>query len=172
MEGLKVQADRKMAFLFALPGDTKYRFYQDINVLEDWGGPEMIPLDTLPIIWSAVRARADNPIVDATLRRLGTTTLKLHLKSDVSRFGFSPHELAAIDVMRASPSSLAGLIETRVVPKRTAELIVYALLITRHLDHRADSAPPVGLSKGPSVNVPAARTRLCRRKACRWRASN
>jgi curved DNA-binding protein CbpA len=156
MEGLKVQADRKMAFLFALPGATKYRFYQDVNVLEDWGGPEMIPLDTLPIIWSAVRARADDPIVDTTLRRLGTTTLKLHIKSDVSRFGFSAHELSAIDMIQASPSSLAGLIETKVVPRRTAELIVYTLLITRHLDHRADSAPPVGLSKGPSVNTPAA----------------
>jgi tetratricopeptide (TPR) repeat protein len=156
MEGLKVQADRKMAFLFALPPQTKYQFYQDINVLEDWGGPEIIPLDTLPIIWSAVRARADDPIVDATLRRLGTTTLKLHIKSDVARFGFSPHELTAIDMIRASPSSLAGLIETKVVPRRTAELIVYTLLITRHLDHRADSAPPVGLSKPASVNTPAA----------------
>jgi curved DNA-binding protein CbpA len=156
MEGLKVQADRKMAFLFALPGDTKYRFYQDVNVLEDWGGPEMIPLDTLPIIWSAVRARSDDPIIDATLRRLGTTTLKLHLKSDVSRFGFSPHEMAAIEMMRAVPSSLAGLVEARVVPRRTAELIAYTLLITRHLDHRADSAPPVGLSKTPSVNTPVA----------------
>ncbi|HMJ54784.1 MAG TPA: J domain-containing protein [Polyangiaceae bacterium] len=156
MEGLKVQADRKMAFLFALPGDTKYRFYQDVNVLAEWGGPEMIPLDTLPIIWSAVRVRADDPIVDATLRRLGPTTLKLHIMSDVSRFGFSAHEQAAIDTMRASPSSLAGLIETRVVPRRTAELIVYTLLITRHLDHRADSAPPVGLSKPSSVNTPAA----------------
>jgi curved DNA-binding protein CbpA len=156
MEGLKVQADRKMAFLFALAGDTKYRFYQDVNVLEGWGGPEMIPLDTLPIIWSAVRARADDPIIDATLRRLGTTTLKLHLKSDVSRFGFSAHELAAIDMIRASPSSLAGLVEARVVPRRTAELIVYTLLITRHLDHRADSAPPVGLSKASSVSTPAA----------------
>ncbi len=156
MEGLKVQADRKMAFLFALPGDTKYRFYQDVNVLEDWGGPEMIPLDTLPIIWSAVRARADDPIIDATLRRLGSTTLKLHLRSDVSRFGFSAHEMAAIETMRASPSSLAGLIESRVVPRRTAELIVYTLLITRHLDHRADSAPPVGLSKPASVNTPTA----------------
>ena len=156
MEGLKVQADRKMAFLFSLPGATKYRFYQDINVLEDWGGPEIIPLDTLPIIWSAVRARADDPIVDATLRRLGTTTLKLHLKSDVSRFGFSPHEMTAIEMIRANPSSLSGLVESRVVPKRTAELIVYVLLITRHLDHRADSAPPVGLSKPASVNTPIA----------------
>jgi curved DNA-binding protein CbpA len=156
MEGLKVQADRKMAYLFALPGDTKYRFYQDVNLLEDWGGPEMIPLDTLPIIWSAVRARADDPVVDGTLRRLGSTILKLHLKSDVSRFGFSVHELAAIDAMRASPASLAGLIDARVVPKRTAELIVYTLLITRHLDHRADSAPPVGLSKPASMNTPAA----------------
>ena len=156
MEGLKVQADRKMALLFALPGDTKYRFYQDINVLEDWGGPEMIPLDTLPIIWSAVRARADDPIIDATLRRLGTTTLKLHLKSDVSRFGFSAREMTAIDLMRASPSSFSDLIDARVVPRRMAELIVYTLLITRHLDHRADSAPPVGLSKASSYQMPAA----------------
>src|SRR4051812_25665056 len=60
--------------------------------------------------------------------------------------------------------------------KRTIELLVYALLVTRHLDHGADSALPVGVPKvaeprrsgapTPSMgNVPLARVKLASRAA-------
>jgi curved DNA-binding protein CbpA len=168
--GLQAQATRQMAFLFDLPSETKFAFYQEANLLDDWGGPEILPLDPLPTIWSAVCARADEPIVEATLARLGATPLRLHEQSDVSRFGFSPKELAVVDLLRARPGSLSDLVASEVLPKRTIELIVYALLITRHLDHGAEAAPPVGIQRLTDTarlraggGVALARVKLARR---------
>ena len=176
LAALSAQAQRKIAYLFGLPNATAFAFFQDANLLENWGGPELTPLEPLATIWSAARARGDEPIVDATLARLGSTTLKLHEMSNVNRFGFSPQELATIDLIRARPCPLGALVESGVVPKRTVELIVYTLLVTRHLDHGADAAPPVGLSRAadsgrprpspPSTgNVPLARVKLASRSA-------
>jgi curved DNA-binding protein CbpA len=177
LAGLRAQALRKMAYLFGLPNGSVYAFYQDANLLQNWGGPELTPLEPLTSIWSAVRARADEPIVDVTLARLGTTTLKLHDRSDISRFGFSPQELAVTDLIRARPCSLSSLVESGILPQRTTELIVYALLVTRHLDHGADSAPPVygqrladagrlpATTSSSTGNVPLARVKLASRSA-------
>jgi curved DNA-binding protein CbpA len=176
VSGLRAQALRKMAYFFALPNDTVYAFFQDSNLLENWGGPELTPLEPLPTIWSAVRTRGDEPIVDMMLARLGTTTLKLHEKSDVSRFGFSPQELAVTDLVRARPCSMSMLVESGILPKRTIELIVYTLLVTRHLDHGADAAAPVGVPltdtgrsrarpTSNTGNVPLARVKLATRTA-------
>src|SRR5262249_35507466 len=40
MMGLRAQVIEKMAFLFRLPQETSYAFYQDADLLEDWGGSE------------------------------------------------------------------------------------------------------------------------------------
>jgi tetratricopeptide (TPR) repeat protein len=176
MTGLREQSQRKMAFLLGLPNTTHYAFYQDLNLLENWGGPELTPLEPLATIWTAVSARGYEPVVDAMLGRLGSTTLKLHEKSEVTRFGFSPQELGVIDLIRARPCTLAAIVETGILPKRRIELIVYTLFVTRHLDHRADAAPPIGLSllsetgrfratSSTTGNVPLARVKLATRSA-------
>jgi curved DNA-binding protein CbpA len=175
LAGLRSQAQRKMAYLFSLPSSTVYAFFQDSNLLDNWGGPELMPLEQLATIWAAVCARGDEPIVDMMLGRLGATTLKLHDRSDVSRFGFSPQELAVIDLIRARPCSLPALMDSGILPRRTIELIVYALLVTRHLDHGADRAAPVGVARSSDLlrprtssstgNVPLARVKLASRAA-------
>jgi curved DNA-binding protein CbpA len=175
MRALAAQLNRKMTYLFTLPSDTAFAFYEGANLLETWGGPEITPLDPLPTIWSAVCAHAEQPIIDATLARLGTTALKLHDQADASRFGFSPLEMAIVDVVRARPCALQTLVATELLPERTIKLIVYGLLITRHLDHRADSAPPVGVERltdtaklrmaAAMSGVPLARLKLTARRA-------
>jgi len=166
MEGLRAQSQRKMAFVFGLPRKTGFSFYQDTNLLGSWGGPELTLLEPLPTIWSGIRAGGDDPVVDLMLGRLGATMLKLHERSDVARFGFSPQELAVVDLLRARPCPLSALIETGVVAKRTIELIVYALLVTRHLDHGASTALPVGAqgitdsSRLRAASLPVARVKL------------
>ena len=175
MRALAAQLNRKMAYLFTLPSDTAFAFYDGVNLLETWGGPEITPLDPLPTIWSAVCARSDDPVIDATLGRLGDTALKLHDQADASRFGFSPLEMAIVDLIRARPCSLATLVASELLPERTIKLIVYGLLITRHLDHRADSAPPVGVERltdtaklrmaAAMSGAPLARLKLTARRA-------
>jgi curved DNA-binding protein CbpA len=174
--GLREQAQRKIAFLFGLPSSTHYAFYQDLNLLDSWGGPELTPLEPLATIWSAVGSRGDDPIVDGVLERLGSTTLKLHEESDVSRFGFSPQELGVIDLIRARPCTSKALIESGIVPRRRIQLIVYTLLVTRHLDHGDDAALPIGIARlgdtgrlratsSTTGNVPLARVKLATRTA-------
>jgi curved DNA-binding protein CbpA len=175
MRALAAQLNRKMAYLYTLPSDTAFAFYDGANLLEQWGGPEITPLDPLPTIWSAVRSRADEPIVDHTLARLGNTALKLHDQADAPRFGFTPPEMAIVDLIRARPCSLPMLLASGLLPERTIKLIVYGLLITRHLDHRADSAPPIGVERLTDTaklrmaqamsGVPLARLKLTSRRA-------
>lgn len=168
MQGLRAQSQRKMAFVFGLPHDTAFSFYQDTNLLGSWGGPELTLLEPLPTIWSGIRSASNDPVVDLLLRRLGATTLKLHEESDAARFGFSPDELAVVDLLRERPCPLSGLIETGVVAKRTIELIVYALVVTRHIDHGDSTALPVGAqgitdaSHLRAASVPVARVKLAR----------
>src|SRR5690242_14103601 len=67
LAGLRAQAQRKMAYLFGLPSSTVYAFFQDANLLHNWGGPELMPLEQLATIWAAVCARGDEPVVDMML---------------------------------------------------------------------------------------------------------
>ncbi len=164
--GLRAQIVRKMSHLFTLPSETAFAFYQDANLLEDYGGTEMTPVEPLGLIWAAVRTRHDDPVVDALLGRLGATPLRLHEDSDIARFSLSPHEQAAIDLIRARPLTLSELLASEVAPPRTLRLLVYALLITRHLDH-GTQALPVGVRspRSASPSVALARVRLKSRAA-------
>jgi tetratricopeptide (TPR) repeat protein len=152
--GLRTQMQRKLTYLFGMPPSTTFAFYQDVNLLEDWGGAESTPLDPLPLIWSAVAQNPLDPMINGTLSRLGAMPLRLHADSDVSRFGFAPDEIAVIDRIHSYPAPLDRLLASGAAPEWTVKLIVYVLLITRHLDH-GTSAPPVGLLHIPE----SARTR-------------
>jgi len=83
--------------------------------------------------------------------------------------------MAIVDLVRARPCSLATLVASELLPERTIKLIVYGLLITRHLDHRADTAPPVGVERltdtaklrmaAAMSGAPLARLKLTARRA-------
>lgn len=141
--GLREQIVRKMAYLFALPPETTYAFYAETNLLERYGGADATPVDPLRLVFAAARATADAAVVDAMLARLGGAVLRLHTNAEISRFGFDAAELAAVDLLRVRPSSLADLVAADVAPERVVRLVVYTLAITRHLEWGAHGAPPV-----------------------------
>jgi uncharacterized protein (TIGR02266 family) len=155
MQALREQTARKMAHIFGVPGETTFSFFEDANLLDDWGGSELTVLDPLEQIWRAACARSQERVVDATLARLGSTKLKLHDESAVDRFGFAPSKLRLIECMRAGPATLEELVASGVAPERVVRLVVYALLVTRHLD-RGVPGGPVGISTPPAAVVPAA----------------
>jgi len=172
LTGLRVQAARKMAHIFHVPGETTFSFFENANLLEDWGGPELFPLDPLEQIRLAASARNEERIVDATLARLGATKLKLHEESEVERFRFGPSEQAVVEWIRSHPSPLADIVASRIAPEATIRLVVYTLLVTRHLDHGA-AATPVGIGRPPDSartnapvpdgSIPVARVKLVKR---------
>ncbi|HEY3595461.1 MAG TPA: DnaJ domain-containing protein, partial [Polyangiaceae bacterium] len=123
---------------------TTFAFFDGVNLLSP---QENRPpsRDPLPTIWSVVNARGIDRVVEATLARLGSKALKLHELSRPERFGFAPGELGLVSALRAVPRSLGDLVRATQVSQDTVKLVIYALLITRHLDH--GSAEPVGLHR-------------------------
>jgi tetratricopeptide (TPR) repeat protein len=174
LTALATQTARKMAQLVRVPAETTFAFFEGSNLLEDWGGPELWPQDPLGQIWLAATARPDRRVMDATLVRLGSTTLKLHEASPVDRFGFGPAELRVVEWIRTRPSTFAEVLASRAAPDSTILLVIYVLLVTRHLDH-GSSAGPVALdwvadpsrpkaAAPTSAGVPVARVKLVARR--------
>jgi uncharacterized protein (TIGR02266 family) len=152
LTGLRTQAVRKLTHIFGLPSETTFSFVKDTDVLHDWGGPELVAIDPLAQIWRALWARSKEQNVDSMLARLGSAKIKLRETTDVDRFGFGPSKLRVIARIRERPSTLADLVASGVAPERVTKLVVYVLLITRHLA-RGGSARPVAMRTPTDVAV-------------------
>lgn len=141
MTGLREQVFRKMAYLFRLPKETTYAFFEGVNLLEDWGGPELTPIDPLRLVWSAVSAVSDMSTIDRPLSRLGKLPLRLRPDTDFARFGFQTGELAIINRIESESPSLEGLVASG-APEKLAKLVVYTLALSRYLDLGSPKQPP------------------------------
>lgn len=151
---LREQVMRRMIRLFEQVGDdTAYEFYAGVNLLADWGGPVLTPIDPFRVLWEGVNARPNDPRIEPTLTRLGTAPVRILPNVELSRFGFGPPEMMLIDLLRAKPMSIDDLVARAVLPIRQTKLLAYALLITKSI--AAASAPGAAVpspvrSKEPS----------------------
>jgi curved DNA-binding protein CbpA len=68
----------------------------------------------------------------------------LHSRSRVARFAFTPRERGIVDVLRAKPQSVPSLIASGILPEHELKKVIYALVITRHLD-LGSGALPIGV---------------------------
>jgi curved DNA-binding protein CbpA len=142
--GLEEQLVRRVSWMFGLPAECVYGYYDGRNFLERWGA-EPTPVDPLTVLGRGVRTHPDLRIIDETLSRLGTRTLRLHLDSKVGRFRFNAGEQAVADVLRLKPQPLDQLIASEIADPATTRRVVYTLAITRHLDMGIPGARPVGV---------------------------
>jgi curved DNA-binding protein CbpA len=157
---LREQVTRRMVKLFQqLDNDTMYEFYGGLNLLDDFGGPELTPVDPLRVLCLGVRARPDFQHIDPMLARLGTGPLVFRPSAaDVGRFGFSAGELSALDVLRARPSSLPDILASGLMPEPELKVLVYLLLITRNVElaQRAPAQPAPEQPAPAQAAAPAA----------------
>jgi tetratricopeptide (TPR) repeat protein len=144
MNALKVQIIGKLIYLFEMPPETAYAYYEAVNLLHDYGGPELTPCEPLSLIMTGVRLRGNDPLVDATLKRLGKRRLGLHIEAEMKRFELKRDEAAVVDLMRTKRMSLDELLNAGVAHERTVRMTVYALAVTRHLDLGSGGKSPVG----------------------------
>jgi curved DNA-binding protein CbpA len=140
---LREQIRRRIRWLFCLPPDSVYGFYDGVNLLERWGGAEGTPVGVLSLVWEGIKNHAQPERVQATLERLGDQPLRLHREAQLARFQFDRHEQALADVLRAKPYAFSGLLATRLLDEAVARRMVYMLAITRHLDLGAGR--PIGV---------------------------
>jgi hypothetical protein len=147
LTALKLQLVRKLTHLFELPSTTRYAYYDGLNLLASYGGPELTPCEPLAAILAGVRVRSDDPVIDAMLERVSGRPLGLHPDAEPKRFEMQPDELAVTDLLRVGRMPLTDLLAAGVAQQRVVRLVVYVLAITRHLDHGAPGVrPPVGTS--------------------------
>src|SRR5262249_56715921 len=84
---------------------------------------------------------------DATLARIVGRRLALHLDAETKRFALTGEEIAVVDLIRTRRMTIKELVHANVAQERVVRLMVYALVVTRHLDLGVVAKPPVGLGR-------------------------
>ena len=143
--GVRAQLDRKLEHLFGLPAETVFSYYDGIDALQRYGGPPT-PIDPFPALWRGVRQAPAWEHVDATLRRVGSSAVRIGPSAQLDRFQFTRVEGGALDLLRQRPMRVVDLANAKVVGPSVAQLLVYLLVITKQVD----------LVETPSMRAPAA----------------
>jgi tetratricopeptide (TPR) repeat protein len=155
--GVRAQLDRKLEHLFTLPADTVFSYYDGVDALLRYGGPPT-PIDPLPALWRGVRQSPAWEHVDATLRRVGSSAVRIAPNAQLDRFQFTRVEVGALEMLRQRPMRVVDLANSKVIGPSVAQLLVYVLVITKQVDLVEASsmrAPAMGNS-GSAAPPPAA----------------
>jgi curved DNA-binding protein CbpA len=148
-EGLREQLSRQVLWLFSLPPDTLFGYYDRLNFLEHWGG-HGVRAKPLALIWRGVREYVHAGHMEEVLGRFGEQLILLHVDAPIRRFHFDRREQSIIDVLRAKPQPLAELIARGLADPAYVRRLVYAMLITRQLESGLPGVEPIGVDEAPS----------------------
>jgi len=148
-EGLREQLSRQVLWMFGLPPDTLFGYYDRLNFLEHWGG-EGVRAKPLALIWRGVRDYVHRGHMAEVLQRFGDQLILLHIDAPIRRFRFEPREQAIIDVLRAKPQPLSELLTRGLAEPEYVRRLVYAMLITRQLESGIPGVEPIGVDEAPS----------------------
>lgn len=128
---LCAHVERKVEHLFNLPPETTFAYYDGLDRLQSFGGPAT-PIDPLPVLWRGVRGAPAWDHVDAALRRVGDALLRATPSAQFERFAFAPNERQVIELLRQRPVGVVDI--TNVVGPEVGRLLVYLLMITKHVE--------------------------------------
>ena len=156
-KGLRAQLTAKLEPLFGLPPATYFRFYERIDLLPNWGGPDLVRVDPLGVLWPAILRSPPWPSVRAVLGRMPPETpMRLNLRYDVARFRMSKNTAELVELMRMSPLTLDQMPSTQLVDENEAQLLVYAMLLTKQMVFLPPEAKrPSAVPAPPSAPVAA-----------------
>ena len=107
-EALEEQVFKRIEWLCSLGPATVYGYYDEVDLLSQYGGPEGARVEPLAVIWRALRLASHAQTVDATLAKFGSRELRLHPQSRAAKFRFEAKEQAVVDVLRARPIASWG----------------------------------------------------------------
>jgi len=148
-EGLREQLSRQVLWMFGLPRDTLFGYYDKVNFLERWGG-QGVRAKPLALIWRGVREYVHAGHMAEVLQRFGDQPILLHIDAPIRRFHFDRREQAIIDVLRAKPQPLSELLTRGLGEAEYVRRLVYAMLITRQLESGIPGVEPVGVDEAAS----------------------
>jgi tetratricopeptide (TPR) repeat protein len=131
--GVRAQLDRKVEHLFGLTADTVFSYYDNFDALAGFGGPPT-PIDPFPALWRGVRQAPAWEHVDATLRRVGSSSVRVAANANLDRFQFTRVEVGALELLRQRPMRIVDLANAKVIGPSAAQLLIYTLVITKQVD--------------------------------------
>ncbi len=131
--GVRAQLDRKIEHLFGLTADTVFSYYDNFDALAGYGGPPT-PLDPFPALWRGVRQAPAWEHVDATLRRVGQSAVRVAPTANLERFQFTRVEVGALELLRQRPMRVVDLVNSKVIGPSAAQLLIYTLVIAKQVD--------------------------------------
>lgn len=149
MAALQWQMVRKIEYMLDLPPTTRFAYYDGLHMLDDYGGPELTPVEPLMLIMSGIRRMSGTPALRKTIARLGNNPLRLRRESSANRLGLRPEERGVVDLLRARPMTLGELLSREIAPQSVIEHTIYAFVITRNLKLGASQKAPVGYDRPP-----------------------
>jgi len=147
--GLCEQLLRQLSWLSGAPEATAFAYYDRVDLLEDWGG-EPVRVDPLAAIWRAIEGHAPKERLTSVLAGLTGKTLRLHPDSRVARFDFNARARGLLDVLKVKPQTTQGLEATKLLDTVSLHKLLYALVLTRHLD---TGEAPLGVIPGARVEL-------------------
>lgn len=144
---LRRQILERLAAAQALPPESEYEFYADVDLVREAHGEEEARCDPLAALLAAVRAWRDTERIDRSLGKLAGVKLKLHADAAPQRFGLLAPERHVLEAIMLEQPTLEELREFELDPAAVRST-VYALAISRHLAVGEAHEPPlaVGLS--------------------------
>ena len=134
LAGLRAQLVRKLEHIFDWPSETRFAYYDGFDSLADYGADDSVHVDSVPLVWSAVRAHPPWEHVHAMLTRVGASALKLAPHADLDRFELNKEERATAELLHAQPMRVHDLAATKLLGAATTQLLAYCLLITKQVD--------------------------------------
>ncbi len=155
MEGLGTQLSRKVEYVFSLPVETTFAYYDGYNALAAFGADDYPQVDPLVAMWAGVRTSPPWDHIHQTLTRIGNAAVRLAPHANPDRFGFGKAERAALDLLRQHPHRVSELSATKVIGPTAAQLLVYCLLITKQVElvEMPPSVRPPSTSNAPPASV-------------------
>lgn len=150
--GLRTQLARKLGHLFSRPASTRYAYYDGVDFLARYGGPELYPVDPAPAIFTSVRAHPSMPHAEQTLARVRGMALRVRQGAPLSALDLTRPEREVVELLRLAAMTEEQLVEARVADARTVRLVLYGLLLLKFIEPMPahTSAPP----PAPAVHMP------------------
>jgi curved DNA-binding protein CbpA len=144
---LREQLHRKLLWLFALPQQSAFGYYDTTNYLERFGAPDGPHARTLALIWRGIREHGDAAAAARACATLGPSAIRLHRDAELGRFSFDRTERTVLEVLRAKPQSLSELVARDLAPAELVQRLLYTLMFCRQLDLGSHHVSPVGVGE-------------------------
>lgn len=155
VQALRVQLVRKIEHIIDWPPETRFAYYDGFDALASYGADDFVQVDSLPLVWAAIRQSPPWEHVHATLTRVGNAGLRLVAAADVERFELAKDERAAVEMLRERALRVHELVACKIVSAAATQLLAYCMLITKQVELATASNPaPAPTSGSPPNSAP------------------